>query len=183
MVMAFYTYRFPKVWVWPSVLFQRKARTISCNFVVYFMTLSLTRNNTTGDYIGICLGLLRKTTKTLFTEVSVPRMKPGTSRRACMWNIRYHLFSLSVPVCTASTCATITTSYRRINTSWSLLCCLKQLAWNSQILKWINQPDAAISQVYYLSFKYSSTCFGHPHAHHQELNCSSSHWFTVGTWW
>ena len=33
----------------------------------------------------------------------------------------------------------------------------------------INQPDAANSQVYYLSFKYSSTCFGHPHAHHQEL--------------
>jgi len=25
---------------------------------------------------------------------------------------------------------------------------------------------------------YSSTCFGHPHAHHQELNnCSSSLWF------
>jgi hypothetical protein len=24
-------------------------------------------------------------------------------------------------------------------------------------------------KVYYLSFKYSSTCFGHPHAHHQEL--------------
>ena len=25
---------------------------------------------------------------------------------------------------------------------------------------------------------YSSTCFGRPHAHHQELNnCSSSHWF------
>jgi len=34
---------------------------------------------------------------------------------------------------------------------------------------WINQPNAANSQVYYLSFKYSSTCFGHPHAHHQEL--------------
>ena len=44
--------------------------------------------------------------------------------------------------------------------------------------KWINQQDAAISQVYYLSFKYSSTCFGHPHAHHQELNNrSSSLWF------
>jgi hypothetical protein len=34
---------------------------------------------------------------------------------------------------------------------------------------WVNQPDAATSQVYYLSFKYSSTCFGHPHAHRQEL--------------
>jgi hypothetical protein len=34
---------------------------------------------------------------------------------------------------------------------------------------WINQPDSATSQVYYLSFKHSSTCFGHPRAHHQEL--------------
>jgi len=25
------------------------------------------------------------------------------------------------------------------------------------------------SRVYYLSFKYSSTWFGHPHVHHQEL--------------
>jgi hypothetical protein len=29
-----------------------------------------------------------------------------------------------------------------------------------------------------LTFIYSSTCFGHPHANHQELNnCSSSLWF------
>ena len=29
-----------------------------------------------------------------------------------------------------------------------------------------------------LAFIYSSTCFGRPHAHHQELNnCSSSLWF------
>ena len=29
-----------------------------------------------------------------------------------------------------------------------------------------------------LTFIYSSTCFGNPHAHHQELNnCSSSLWF------
>jgi hypothetical protein len=34
---------------------------------------------------------------------------------------------------------------------------------------WINKRHAANSQVYYLSFKYSSTCFGHHHAHHQEL--------------
>jgi uncharacterized membrane protein len=45
--------------------------------------------------------------------------------------------------------------------------------------KYVNQIDAKISQVYYLTFMYSSTCFGHPHAHHQELkNCSSSSlWF------
>jgi hypothetical protein len=34
---------------------------------------------------------------------------------------------------------------------------------------WINQPDAATSKVYNLLFKYSSTCFGHPHAYLQEL--------------
>jgi len=34
---------------------------------------------------------------------------------------------------------------------------------------WLNQPNAANSQVYYLSFKYSSTCFEHPHTRHQEL--------------
>jgi len=43
---------------------------------------------------------------------------------------------------------------------------LKQTAF---AFNWINQSDTATSQVYYLSFKYSSTCFGHPHAHHQEL--------------
>jgi len=44
--------------------------------------------------------------------------------------------------------------------------------------KYINQLVATTSEVYYLTFMYSSTCFGRPHAHHQELNnCSSSLWF------
>jgi hypothetical protein len=44
--------------------------------------------------------------------------------------------------------------------------------------KQINQLDATISRVYYLTFMYSSTCFGRPHSHDQELNnCSSSLWF------
>jgi hypothetical protein len=35
----------------------------------------------------------------------------------------------------------------------------------------INQQlDATICQVYYLTFTYSSTCFGRPHAHQQGLN-------------
>jgi hypothetical protein len=37
------------------------------------------------------------------------------------------------------------------------------------VYNFINQQDAAALQVYYLSFQYSSTCFGHPHAHNQEL--------------
>jgi hypothetical protein len=33
-------------------------------------------------------------------------------------------------------------------------------------------------QFYYLTLMCSSTCFGRPHVHHQELNdCSSSLWF------
>jgi len=41
-----------------------------------------------------------------------------------------------------------------------------------------HQPDATIFQFIILRFIYSSTCFGHSPAHHQELNdCSSSLWF------
>jgi hypothetical protein len=46
---------------------------------------------------------------------------------------------------------------------------------------WPAQPRT--SQVYYLMFIYSSTRFGHPHTHRQELNdCSSSLWFSFEAW-
>jgi hypothetical protein len=42
----------------------------------------------------------------------------------------------------------------------------------------INQLDATVSQIYHLTFMYSSACFGRPYAYHQELNnCRSSLWF------
>jgi hypothetical protein len=37
---------------------------------------------------------------------------------------------------------------------------------------------------YYLTFKYSSICFGHPHTHHQELTTAlEASGFTVEAWW
>ena len=35
--------------------------------------------------------------------------------------------------------------------------------------KQINQPDATVSRVYYLTLMCRSTCFGRLHAHNQEL--------------
>jgi hypothetical protein len=49
----------------------------------------------------------------------------------------------------------------------------------------MNQPTRCTNwlQVYCLSFKYRSICFGHPYAHHQEpINCSSSLWFYIRLW-
>jgi hypothetical protein len=49
--------------------------------------------------------------------------------------------------------------------------------------KEINQPDARVSQVYYLTFMCGSTCFGRLHAHHQELTTAlATSGFTVGAW-
>jgi hypothetical protein len=41
---------------------------------------------------------------------------------------------------------------------------------SQQFKQKINQPAAKVSPVCYLTFICSSTCFGRPHAHHQELN-------------
>ena len=60
---------------------------------------------------------------------------------------------------------------------WMWISCNNCL-WFTQM----NQLDATISPVYYLTFVYSSTCLGRPHAHHQELNnFSSSLWFYLRT--
>jgi hypothetical protein len=45
----------------------------------------------------------------------------------------------------------------------------------------INQQDATVSQVYYLTFMCGSTCFGHLFAHHQERTTTlGASGFTVG---
>jgi len=49
--------------------------------------------------------------------------------------------------------------------------------------KYINQQDATVSQVYYLTFMYGPTCFGRPSAHHQErITALGASGFTVGEW-
>jgi hypothetical protein len=49
--------------------------------------------------------------------------------------------------------------------------------------KQIDQQDATISQVYYLTFMYGSTCFGRLSAHHQKRTTAlGASGFTVGAW-
>jgi hypothetical protein len=52
------------------------------------------------------------------------------------------------------------------------------------LFKQINQPDARVSQVYYLTFMCRSTCFGRLHAYHQELTTAvTASGFTFVAWW
>ena len=49
--------------------------------------------------------------------------------------------------------------------------------------KLINQQDATVSQVYYLTFMCGSTCFGRLSARHQERTTAlGASGFTVGEW-
>ena len=57
------------------------------------------------------------------------------------------------------------------------------LLFQEGVLK-VNQLDAKFSQVFYLTFMYSSTCFGRPHAHHWSSTTEiAASGFTVGAWW
>jgi len=48
----------------------------------------------------------------------------------------------------------------------------------------MNQLDATVSQVYYLTYMCSSTCFWRLHAHHQDLTTAvTASGFTVAAWW
>jgi len=48
----------------------------------------------------------------------------------------------------------------------------------------MNQQDATVLQVYYLTFMCGSTCFGCLSAHHQEHTTAlGASGFTVGEWW
>jgi len=48
----------------------------------------------------------------------------------------------------------------------------------------MNQQDARVSQVYYLTFMCGSTCFGRLSAHQQEHRTAlATSGFTVGEWW
>jgi hypothetical protein len=47
--------------------------------------------------------------------------------------------------------------------------------------KEINQADATVSQVYYMTIMCHSTCFGRLHAHHQEFATTvAAYDFTIG---
>ena len=66
---------------------------------------------------------------------------------------------------------------------------MKNHIWSSQSpciiirIKYINQQDATVSQVYYLTCMCGSTCFGSLSAHHQERTTAlRASGFTVGAW-
>jgi hypothetical protein len=107
----------------------------------------------------------------------------------------FYRYWVSYPGCEAAgTWSKLVTSYLllRFKISWTIGWCKSELpkfkkckfrdckSVHHHTFKQINQPDASIPQIYCSSFKYSSTCFGHPLAHHHQepINCSSRLWFT-----
>jgi hypothetical protein len=117
-----------------------------------------------------------------FHNISTTRLQVQMHNKMEFWPVEYKIIA---ELCGTSTLAKDFSPRSKV---YCQLIYHSGLIWRNQSLnfvspciiiqfKWINQLDATISPVYYLTFIYSSTCFGRPHAHHQELsNCSSSLW-------
>jgi hypothetical protein len=109
--------------------------------------------------------------------------------------VHCHTIQINQPTTCNSFSSLLLDVYLQLNTFWVSSCPssgAQQLQWQPLVLPsergdssavgrgwagWPAQPRPT-SIVYYLTFIYSSTCFGRPHAHRQELNdCSSSLWF------
>jgi hypothetical protein len=76
----------------------------------------------------------------------------------------------SLPIRLAGPVSAIFKHVRNLHTETREITHLKTVRQISAHVKFqINQPDATVSQIYYLTFMCPSTCFGRLHAHHQEL--------------
>jgi hypothetical protein len=102
---------------------------------------------------------------------SVPTEKSTLPHTTCFYQHRGSMVNLRQRFCTIWAHLTLQYTIQNGNSLSTFrrqrLCPFRVCkSMHHHTFKWINKSDAAISQVYCLSFKYSST-FGRPHAHHR----------------